>query len=483
MTNDGGFTRTRIVATIGPASCSFPCIQSMLDAGVDVFRLNFSHGSIDQHALAIDLIREAESKLGRPVGIMADLPGPKIRLVANSEIEELHTGAVATFSTSESGVLAGALRVDHPEALRTLEPGHRVLLDDGAIRMLVVERTNTHVRCSVLKGGHVRPRVGVNLPDNELGLPAVGEQDLVFARFALEKAVDFIAVSFCRHGDDLRTLRDALGKDANRVHLVAKIERPVAVENLTDIIEAADVLLVARGDLGVEMDVAEVPLIQKRIVAEARHRGCPVIVATQMLQSMILQSSPTRAESSDVANAILDGTDAVMLSGETAIGEHPALVVETMDRIARKTEAFADTHPPVESDVPAAPARSKWMPAFARGAWRIATDLNIGFVAAWSSSGNAARLLSREGFRVPIVALSDEISVARRMQILRGVCAACADRPENRTVFRNTLKAHLCTMHGAVSGDTCLAISPPRFDEPGLVDGIEVLQIEEEGTA
>lgn len=479
MNNSGGITRTRIVATIGPASSSSSCIQDMLDAGVDVFRLNFSHGSLDLHAEAIALIRAAESNAGRPVGIMADLPGPKIRLINSTVNQEIASGSEVKLCLSDSSSEDG-LYVDHPEVLETLEPGHRVLLDDGAIRMLVVDRTETHIRCSVLKGGSIRPRVGVNLPDNKITLPAVGETDREFARFAVEQGVDFIAVSFCCHGDDLRSLRDHLGKDASRVHLVAKIERPVAIEHLQDIIEASDVVLVARGDLGVEIDVAEVPLIQKRIVAEARRHGRPVIVATQMLQSMIERSSPTRAEASDVANAILDGTDALMLSGETAIGEHPALVVGMMDWIAQRTEVFADSHPQVESEVPAVQGRSKWMPALARGAWRIATDLDIAYVATWSHSGEAARLLSREGFRMPIVALSDDLSVARRMQVLRGVHAVCVERPKDRDAYRRTVKSHLRDVQDAGGSEMCLALSPPRFDEPGLVDGIELLGIGDE---
>ena len=483
MSDQGPFTRTRIVATIGPASSSASCIRDMLDAGVDLFRLNFSHSTMAKHGEVIDLIRDVESKLGRPVGIMADLPGPKLRLVSSTELGHVDTGSEVRFAATTQSEEAGVLQVDQAKALGNLEPGHRVLLDDGAIRMLVLDRLDGFVRCSVLKGGAIRPRVGVNLPDSDLGLPAVGEQDVKLARFALEKGVDFIAVSFCRDGDDIRSLRNALGESRRGVHLVAKIERPVAVENLHDIVEASDVLLVARGDLGVEMDVAVVPLIQKQIVTLARRYGRPVIVATQMLQSMIESSSPTRAESSDVANAILDGADAVMLSGETAIGEHPALVVETMDRIARKTEEYSDLQPPVESAFPASPGRSRWMPALARGAWRIAEDLKVDFVAAYSCTGESARLLSREGIRVPILVLSDDLSVCRRMQILRGVIAIQVDRPEDRGAFRQEVQTHLRAVFNARTGATCLAVSPPRFDEPGLVDGLEVLQIQDGSSA
>ena len=329
MTEPRAFTRTRIVATLGPASSSAGVIRDMIDAGVDVFRLNFSHGSREAHGELIELIRSVEAEVSRPIAIMADLPGPKLRLCESCGEGTLATGAEAVFDIGAGASEGTALKVDASCAMETLAPGDRVLLDDGAIRMLVVDRDEGAVRCSVLKGGALRPRVGVNLPDNDLGIPAVGEEDLAIARYALEQGVDFIAVSFCRDGQDIRGLRSALGDGAGSVDLVAKIERPIALDHLQEIVAEADVLLVARGDLGVEMDVAEVPLVQKRIINESRKQGRPVIVATQMLQSMIERSSPTRAEASDVANAILDGADAVMLSGETAIGEHPALVVET----------------------------------------------------------------------------------------------------------------------------------------------------------
>lgn len=461
-------TRAKIVATIGPASASASCIEAMVEAGVDTFRLNLSHGTKAGHAEVIGLIRAVEGAVGKPIAIMADLPGPKIRLDA-PPIAALETGGHVSFSAEP-----GDLATDQPAAIAVVAVGDRVLLDDGAIQLRAVERRSDSLRCEILKGGVLRPRMGVNVPDSNHSLPAVGTRDRLLAAWAVEAGADLLAVSFCRDGDDIRRLREEIG---GSVQFVAKIERPVAVANIDDILEASEFMLVARGDLGVEMDIAEVPVIQKQLLDHAKRHGRPSIVATQMLQSMIEMHTPTRAEASDVANAILDGADAVMLSGETAIGHDPTLAVATMDRIARTTEAYARTLPLAVSPEPGRWSGSPTMAALARGAYRTAVDVEADAVVVWSKAGGAARLLSREPFGIPIIALSADASTARRMQLLRGVEAMHITAPMDRQALREALPAIVQKMFEGVHTVRCVVLSPAVFARAGEVDAIDVVEV------
>ena len=463
-----GSTRAKIVATIGPASASAPCIEAMVEAGVDTFRLNLSHGSEEDHARAIGLIRAVEHAVGKPIAIMADLPGPKIRLDA-PPVTALETGGHVSFSTELND-----LKTNQPAAIAGVAVGDRVLLDDGAIRLRAVEQCGGTLRCEILKGGVLRPKMGVNVPDSDTPLAAVGARDRLLAAWAVAAGADLLAVSFCRDGDDIRRLREELG---GSVQFVAKIERPIAVANIDDILEASEFMLVARGDLGVEMDIAEVPVIQKQLLDHAKRHGRPSIVATQMLQSMIEMHTPTRAEASDVANAILDGADAVMLSGETAIGHDPTLAVAMMDRIARTTETYARTLPLSPSPEPGRWSGSATMAALARGAYRTAVDVGADVVVVWSKTGDAARLLSREPFGIPIVALSDDVSAARRMQLLRGVEAIHTTAPSDRHALREALPAFLRGVLGGVNEVHCVLLSPPVFTHEGGGDVIDVVEV------
>lgn len=469
-------TRTRIVTTLGPASSTVEGITGLVEAGADVLRLNLSHGTPEAHVDTIRCIRDVERELGRPLAIMADLPGPKLRLHAEERAAEIASGAEIEIRIHPE--FDRGLVVDRPEAISRLQPGHRVLIDDGLIRLLVVDVEETHARCSVLSGGCLRPRVGVNLPDTEMPIPAVDEEDLALAELMADHDVDYVAVSFCRDGDDLRDLRRHLARrGTGEVHLVAKVERPIAVQCIDDIVEAADAILVARGDLGVEMDVARVPLVQKQIIQASRRLGRPVIVATQMLQSMIEAKVPTRAEASDVANAILDGADAVMLSGETAVGHHPQLVVETMHRIIEATEEFQE--PLVMTDIELArlAQEASWMPALASGAWKIAEDLEPRFMAVWTSTGEAARTLSRSVLPAPLIAFTEDVRVARRMQMMRGVCGVVMDRPGARDDFSRVVERYLLNACEAQAGDVCLVLSGPGYDQEDAIDSISILKV------
>ena len=489
MTGDQA-ARTAVVATVGPACADRDVLRRVVEAGAGVLRLNLSHGDLDGHLRMLALVREVETELGIPVAVMADLPGPKIRVEA-ADVEALAEGI--ELDVVEPGGVSGesspTITIDAPKVLNAVEPGHRILLDDGNIRLLAIrcadEEGGRRVRCAVTSGGDLRARVGVNLPDSDPDLPAVTARDLEFAVAMRDAGVDLVAVSFVRHGDDLRRLRRALddSSDGGRTPgLVAKIERPAAITHLEDVVEASDAVLVARGDLGVEMDIAEVPVIQKTVVAAAVRDGRPVIVATQMLQSMISQPSPTRAEATDAANAVLDGADALMLSGETAIGRHPVLAVATLRRIARRTEAWRDAGPHdhgqgSDGEVSGDP----WLPAIARGAHRIAAELPVTAMVAWSQTGATALILSRGDLRVPLVVLTDDASAARRMRLLQGVVPVPVDADlelgADRARFLDAAGRCLVERSIAKDGDECVFVHGSRREIGRPTDSVGVFSL------
>jgi len=499
-------TRIEVIATVGPA-CSDPAmLVRLIEAGAGVLRLNMSHGDLTSHLSTLAAIREAERTTGIPVAVMADLPGPKIRLARASTLD-VPTGADVRFFEIGDGddpgyaaIEASSGRPDGPIELgidargviEALRVGHRILLDDGDVRLLVTEEEHLDgrrtVRGSVTSGGTLRPRVGVNLPDSDPDLPAVTARDLEFARAMHAAGVDLVAVSFCRDGDDLRRLRDVLrdaAPDRDPPWLVSKVERPQAIVNLEDVVQASDAVLVARGDLGVEMDIAEVPVVQKRIVAASIAAGRPVVVATQMLQSMIDAPGPTRAEATDVANAVLDGADALMLSGETAIGRHPVLAVETLRRIARATERWGDERPTTDAAAAAhVTSDDPWLPALARGVHRIARELPIRAIVAWSGSGHTARILSREDLRVPLLVVTDDVVVARRMRLLRGVRPIVVCSPEDlagdRDAFLGVAREVVESSAVEAAGDACLFVHGSGRDATAPTDAIGIFRIDRE---
>ena len=332
-----GPRRTKIVATLGPASSAPETLARLVVAGMDAARLNFSHGTHEDHAERARLVREAQAAAGRPLALIADLQGPKLRVGDLAAPVMLARGGTVVLA-GEDDARDGDLPIS-PSVLGTvLAPGNDVLIDDGHVRLRVEDVERGRARCTVLVGGEVGARKGVNLPGIPLPIPSLTAKDLDDLRFALDLGVDFVALSFVRSGADVRALRELIEAAGSQAHVIAKIEKAEAVAALDEILDEAHAVMVARGDLGVEIGPAEVPLLQKRIILEALGRGKPVITATQMLESMLHQPEPTRAEASDVANAILDGTSAIMLSGETAIGAYAVEAVETMDRIARAVE-------------------------------------------------------------------------------------------------------------------------------------------------
>ena len=433
--------RTKIVATIGPACRAEAALKSLVEAGVDVFRLNMAHGSIEEHQETLDRVRRTAEACGRPIGVLVDLAGPKIRLgeVAGGAVDVVE-GSTIRFIRGAESPASDTFTVTYERLIDELSPGDSVMLADGTISLLVEERTQGEARCRVVQGGIVRSRQGVNLPGVKLSVPAMSAADWRHAEWAAAAGADFVSLSFVRSAVEVKLLKELLRTRGSKARVVAKIEKREAIETLDSVVEAADVVMVARGDLGVEIDVASMPMVQKRIIRACQRYQKPVIVATQMLDSMQHSRRPTRAETTDVANAILDGADACMLSGETAIGEHPRLVVEMMRRIASATERqYLDDRRQFLQDASArvrpAAAAGEFPPppdflveglhpitqAVVDGASRIAAELDAKLVVVASKSGVTAIARSKRRGAVPTVGLSDEAATLRQMSLYWGV--------------------------------------------------------------
>ena len=420
--------RTKIVATIGPASRDPNVLLRMVEAGMDVARLNFSHGTPEEHAETAKRVRKAADRAGRPVAILQDLPGPKLRIGGLREgVVELETGAPLTFDCGVDGEDGNARRMSIPLAnlAAAVGPGEVIYLADGTVRLRIKEARAEagEIETVVEVGGPVASHQGLNVPGEADELPAVPERDLEMLAFGESIGVDIVALSFVRRPEDVEEVRKH-----TRLPLVAKIEKPQAVERAEEVLRAADCVMVARGDLGIEMRVEEVPLVQKRILRLAGALARPAITATQMLDSMVTSSRPTRAEVADVANAILDGTDAVMLSQETAVGAHPVGAIEMMAAIAEHTEPAADYEAWNERRV----RRDERDPAYtvAYGACAAARQLRLSALVVPTLSGRSARLISAHRPQVPIYALSPGRETVRRCTLMWGVQAASMARHE-----------------------------------------------------
>ncbi len=419
----------RIVATIGPSCKDEATLRALIDAGLDVARLNFSHGTHDDHAARIAMIRRLSQEKNKPVTILQDLQGPKLR-VGNlpSEGITLEVGrSVRLASTDTLGDASNAgtstfIPMDVPDLAGALSVGNRILLDDGHMELKVTGIAQNEIEADVITGGVLTSHKGVNLPGSRLNIPGFTEKDKSDLQFGLEQEIDLVAISFVRSAQDILTVRDAIrtyAPDKADTPIIAKLERPEAIEHLEEIMHVTDGVMVARGDLGVETSPAFVPIVQKRIIQEANRHSKIVITATQMLDSMIVNPRPTRAEASDVANAVFDGTDAVMLSGETASGKYPVESVKMMDAIVIAAEEhFAEwgLH-----EVP--PEEQQRSDAFSitRAARELAHDRNVAAIAVFTETGHTALLMSKARPRVPILAFTPEIRTYQRLNMLWGV--------------------------------------------------------------
>lgn len=414
--------RTKIVATVGPVCRTVEKLTELIDAGADVFRLNMAHGSIDDHSATLANIREASARAGRIVGVLVDLAGPKIRL--GELVDDPTTCPLNAEFRFVRGLASSSptdLVSNYERLVDELQVGNSVMLADGTVGMLVTARTADAVTCRVTAAGVIRSRQGINLPGAKLTVPAMTAADREHAEWAAKSEVDFVSLSFVRSPVEVLQLKDLLLSRNSSALVVAKVEKGEALERLEDIVSASDGIMVARGDLGVETDVAETPMAQKRIISVCRRMMKPVIVATQMLDSMHRSPRPTRAEVTDVANAILDGADACMLSGETAIGDFPVESVSTMDRVMRATERMLDQQPPPPPPQAALAGVHPITAAMVHGASRIAAQINARLVVVASRSGGTARVLAKHHDSIASVGVSDSDVTLRHMTLFWGI--------------------------------------------------------------
>ncbi len=461
--------RTKIVATLGPASASPEILRALIAAGVDAMRLNLSHGTHDQHSQNAWLVRELAAEAGRPVALIADLQGPKLRVGELEEPVVLATGSEIVVCAEDSA-RNGELPVAPAVIGDVLEPGHDVLIDDGHVRLRVDEVESGRARCAVLVGGQVSSHKGVNLPGVPLPIPSITRKDAADLDWALMTGVDFVALSFVRSPADVRDLRALIEQSGSHAHVIAKIEKSEAIDVLDDVLAETDAVMVARGDLGVEIGPALVPLIQKRIIHGALERGKPVITATQMLESMIHSPEPTRAEASDVANAILDGTSAIMLSGETAVGEYPVEAVAYMDRIARAVEPSMD----YRHELPEAADNPTIGQAMSNAACDLAEALHARAILVPTFSGRTANAVARLRPRRPIVALTHVDWAMRQLALEWGVTPLLiAEQSDVEALWREALDA--ARRGGLVdTGDRVVITAGTAVNIPGSTNVIKV---------
>jgi pyruvate kinase len=410
--------RTRIVCTLGPSSASPAVVRSLIAAGMDVARLNFSHGDADAHRHSVQVVRQASRACRRHVALLQDLQGPKIRTGSlDPPLVRLARGRRVTLTSRPVTGGADLVPVSHPELIAALRPRDRVLLADGQIELRVRETAADDAICSVTRGGLLEPRKGVVVPGRALDLPALTDKDLADIRLGAELGFDYVALSFVRNAVDVQACRGALAACGLRTPIVAKLERAEAIRHLTEILDCVDAVMVARGDLGVELSLAQVPAVQKDVVERSNRAGVPVITATEMLESMVTSNRPSRAEASDVANAIWDGTDAVMLSQETSIGAHPVDAVRAMARICEA----AERHPAYLRSREVLREPGSTGAAMAHAAAAIAHQVRARAILAFTESGATARRVSKARPAVPVIAASPHQEVLRRTALYAGV--------------------------------------------------------------
>ncbi|MDT8420936.1 MAG: pyruvate kinase [Desulfuromonadales bacterium] len=414
--------RTKIVATVGPACGDRQGLEGLLSAGVDVFRLNFSHGEHRQKKEWIETIRELSRQQARAVSILGDLQGPKIRTgKMRSGGQVLTPGQEVVITTERVEGADGVIPTSYANLPNDVESGDRILLDDGQLELEVLHTAGNRVSCRVLVGGLLRDRKGINLPGVKVSAPAMTEKDRADLQFCIDQQLDWVALSFVRDAEEVNRLKDILYQKKSELRVIAKIEKPEAVDNFDRILEAADGIMVARGDLGVEIPSERVPLIQKRIIRKSNLAGKPVITATQMLESMIQNPRPTRAETSDVANAILDGTDAVMLSGETASGAYPREAVEVMDRVARDVETDPQLRERIYALMPEVDGYRHLPEAIGQAACRVAENVNAAAILAFTQTGSTAALVAKYRPNLAVLAVTPSQRVRRRMALYSGI--------------------------------------------------------------
>ncbi len=413
-----GHRKTKIICTLGPSSDTAGKIKELVDGGADVFRLNFSHGTHEEHARHIDIIRRLEVEVQKRFAIIQDLQGPKIRVGKMDRVMELRNGEAVTLRVGDSSKDPGIIPVTYEGIVKDVVPGDRILMDDGLLELRATKVSEGSVECEVVNGGPLSSHKGINLPGVKVSIPSLTEKDRDDLRFGIQNSVDFIALSFVRHATDVLELRSLIEKLGGAQGIIAKIEKPEAVDEIDSIIEASDAIMVARGDLGVEVPIEKVPIFQKTIIRKCNEYGKPVITATQMLDSMIREPRPTRAEATDVANAVFDGTDAVMLSGETSAGAFPVEAVRTMVSIVKAAESQLSL---IERKLNHKAVRDDFTDSIAEVACSLAGFVDAAFIIPITNTGTTARALSKYRPQVPIFALTESVDVARKLLLIWGV--------------------------------------------------------------
>ena len=451
--------RAKIVATLGPATSSYDNIRAIIDAGVDVARLNLSHGSYDVHEEVYANVRKAADDSGRAVAVLVDLQGPKIRLGKfEAGPYELAVGDIFTITTEDILGTKEIVGTTFKGLPHDVSAGDFLLIDDGKVKVKVLATDGIAVTTEVIVAGPVSNNKGINLPGVAVNVPALSEKDEADLRWGLRLGADLIALSFVRNAEDISRVHEVMAEEGRRVPVIAKIEKPQAVDNLEAIIDAFDAIMVARGDLGVELPLEAVPIVQKHAVELARRMAKPVIVATQMLESMISSPVPTRAETSDVANAVLDGADAVMLSGETSVGEYPVITVQTMARIVESTEDHG-----LERILALGTKPRTQGGAITLAAAEVADFVDAKYVCVFTETGDSARRMSRLRFKIPMKAFTPDPAIRRRMALIWGIESFVVDRVTHTDAMYNQVDKVLLKRGLAEIGDKVVVISgsPP----------------------
>ncbi|MFV1987228.1 MAG: pyruvate kinase [Gemmatimonadota bacterium] len=475
-----GFRRAKIVSTIGPATLDPGVFRSLVQAGVDAVRINFSHTSHEVAERIVRLARDSSEEFGRPIAVIGDLGGPKIRVGDLDESVVIEPDETYCFlpegeSPPSFGDVAHTIPTTYRRLAREVEPGDRILLDDGRFEFLVEDVVGECVKARAQQAGLLLAHKGINLPGVQVGAPSLTEKDLEDVAFATEQGLDYVALSFVRRVEDVRAARQAMDKASL---LIAKIEKGQALDGLEEILSESDSVMVARGDLGVELPYEEVPMIQKRIIRMAQERARPSITATQMLESMTTNSRPTRAEVSDVANALLDGTDAVMLSGETAVGQHPVEAVETMDRIIRRIEhdrlrGFGRVGARVKGH---AQIQQTTSGAVAAASMQAVERLDSPFIVTFTRSGYTARIVSAQRPSVPILALSDNCQTFNQMALTWGVQPVLFRGPVSYRTMLDRAREAAQALGLGEPGDRFVVTAGVPFHVPGTTN---MMRIEE----
>jgi len=468
---------TKIICTLGPSSSSPDKIEQLVAAGMDVARINFSHGNHEQHGRVIQLVREKSKQLQKPIAILQDLSGPKLRIGKLwDDVLELKEGCKYELSSNSTQEQENQIPVSLARIPELVREGEHLLLGDGAIELEVVQSRPADVLCRVTRGGVLRSHQGISLPETVLDIPSLTDKDCDDLCFGIENRVDYVAVSFIRTAEDiLRVKRYLQERTTESIALVAKIERKDALSNIDKIIETADAIMVARGDLGLETPLEQVPLAQKMIIAKCNRMGVPVVTATQMLESMIENARPTRAEVTDIANAILDGTDALMLSGETAVGRYPVETVAMMDKVARETERTINHKQILATRTPT--TDQSVADAISLATCHIATSFQARAIVTYTSSGSTARMVARYRPLIPVIAKSPHIRTIRQLALSWGVIPIHSREVKSTDEMIMRAKATAVRTGIASKGDRIIITAGIPFGVAGTTNLIKVERI------